>query len=79
MRIKVFLWMSTVFTLLVSCTGKNEQVRSGMIVKTEKAVQYSGGNGKEYAFISRPYRTSELSFRVGGILRFPSPKTTFPH
>ena len=66
MRIKVFLWMSTVFTLLVSCTGKNEQVRSGMIVKTEKAVQYSGGNGKEYAFISRPYRTSELSFRVGG-------------
>lgn len=31
-----------------------------------KAVQYSGGNGKEYAFISRPYRTSELSFRVGG-------------
>ena len=66
MRIKVFLWMSTVFTLLVSCTGKNEQIRSGMIVKTEKAVQYSGGNGKEYAFISRPYRTSELSFRVGG-------------
>ena len=66
MRIKVFLWMSTVFTLLVSCTGKNEQVRSGMIVKTEKTVQYSGGNGKEYAFISRPYRTSELSFRVGG-------------
>ena len=64
MRIKVFLWMSTVFTLLVSCTGKNEQVRSGMIVKTEKAVQYSGGNGKEYAFISRPYRTSELSPRL---------------
>lgn len=55
MRIKVFLWMSTVFTLLVSCTGKNEQVRSGMIVKTEKAVQYSGG--MERNMLSSPGHT----------------------
>lgn len=66
MRMKMILWTSAVLTLLVSCTGKEEQARSGMIVKTEKTIGYSGGNGKEYAFISRPYRTSELSFRVGG-------------
>ena len=37
-----------------------------MIVKTENTVRYSDGDEKVYAFISRPYRTSELSFRVGG-------------
>ena len=58
--------MSAVLSLLVSCTGKKEQSGAGIIVKTEKTVRYSDGSGKEYAFISRPYRTSELSFRVGG-------------
>ena len=58
--------MSAVLPLLVSCTGGKEQSGAGIIVKTEKTVRYSGGDGKEYAFISNPYRTSELSFRVGG-------------
>lgn len=58
--------MSAVLALLASCTGKKEQSGTGIIVKTEKTVRYSGGDGKEYTFISNPYRTSELSFRVGG-------------
>lgn len=58
--------MSAALSLLTSCAGKKEQTGTGTIVKTEKAVRYSGGNEKEYTFISRPYHTSELSFRVGG-------------
>ncbi|WP_251234857.1 efflux RND transporter periplasmic adaptor subunit [Bacteroides nordii] len=66
MRIKVFLWMSATLILLASCTGKTGNEQPKVIVNTEKAVQFFGTNGKEYSFISRPYRTSELSFRVGG-------------
>lgn len=65
-RINVFVWMAAAFALLASCSGGTENTRSRIIVKTQKAVRHSGGEGKEYAFISRPYRTSELSFRVGG-------------
>lgn len=66
MRIKTLLWVLAVLPLIASCTGKKEQAEAGIIVKTEKAVRYSGEGEKEYAFISNPYRTSELSFRVGG-------------
>lgn len=58
--------MSAVLMLLASCTGKTDDTRSDLIVKTEKPTNYSNGKGREYSFISRPYRTSELSFRVGG-------------
>ena len=58
--------MSAALILLVSCTGKKGNEQPRIIVKTEKTVQFFGANGKEYSFISRPYRTSELSFRVGG-------------
>lgn len=58
--------MSALLLLLASYAGNKEQTGTQTIVKTEKTVRYSGGNGQEYTFISRPYRTSELSFRVGG-------------
>lgn len=58
--------MSAALILLVSCTGKKGNEQPRIIVKTEKTVQFFSANGKEYSFISRPYRTSELSFRVGG-------------
>ncbi|GFZ38797.1 hemolysin D [Bacteroides nordii] len=58
--------MSATLILLASCTGKTGNEQPKVIVNTEKAVQFFGTNGKEYSFISRPYRTSELSFRVGG-------------
>ena len=36
------------------------------IVKTTQAVPVSHQGDKEFSFIARPFRTSELSFRVGG-------------
>lgn len=58
--------MPITLVLFASCIGNKEKEQSKVLVKTEKAVGYSIGNEQEYPFISRPYRTSELSFRVGG-------------
>ncbi|WP_106831560.1 efflux RND transporter periplasmic adaptor subunit [Parabacteroides pacaensis] len=66
MRINVVVWMPVTLMLLVSCSGNKEKEQSKVLVKTEKAVGYSIESEQEYPFISRPYRTSELSFRVGG-------------
>lgn len=66
MRIEKFVWVAALLPVLAACSGNRERSGTEMIVKTEKTVRYSGREGKEYAFISRPYRTSELSFRVGG-------------
>ncbi|WP_455588459.1 efflux RND transporter periplasmic adaptor subunit [Bacteroides rodentium] len=66
MRINVFLWMPIALVLFASCSGNKEKKKSWVLVKTEKAVGHSTGGEQEYPFISRPYRTSELSFRVGG-------------
>ena len=58
--------MSIAMLLLISCARKKEQAAPEVIVKTEKAIRYAGKEEKEYTFISRPFRTSELSFRVSG-------------
>lgn len=58
--------MPMALMVFASCSGNKEKESSGILVKTEKAVRHVTGNGLEYPFISRPYRTSELSFRIGG-------------
>lgn len=66
MKINVFLWMPITLVLFASCIENKKKEQSKVLVRTEKAVGYSTENEQEYPFISRPYRTSELSFRVGG-------------
>ena len=66
MRTNVCLGIAAVLIGLVSCSGKQEQGSSKQIVKTEEVRLYGGTEAKEYAFIARPFRTSELSFRVSG-------------
>lgn len=58
--------MPITLTLFASCSGNKEKEQPKVLVKTEKAVRNSSGTEQEYPFISQPYRTSELSFRVGG-------------
>lgn len=41
-------------------------IKQDLIVKTTQAVPVSHQGDKEFSFIARPFRTSELSFRVGG-------------
>lgn len=56
---------------MVSCgkTSQKEQQKQGIKVAYAKPI--SKGNERSYTFLSVPYRTTELSFRVGG------PVTTF--
>lgn len=52
---------------LVSCKNSIQESRNQeMVVQVAQAVKPSNGNQKEFSFISKPFRTSELSFRVGG-------------
>lgn len=53
--------------MLFSCKGAEQKDRQqGMVVRVTQAVKPSEGDQKEFSFISKPFRTSELSFRVGG-------------
>ena len=52
--------------LLSFCAAEGNDKKQDLIVKTTQAVPVSHQGDKEFSFIARPFRTSELSFRVGG-------------
>lgn len=52
---------------LLSCTGRGDSTTDAVIkVKTVQAIHCAESGENEFPFISKPYRSSELSFRVGG-------------
>lgn len=53
-------------TLVTSCAAGSNEKEQDFIVKTTQAVPFCQQHDKEYSFIAKPFRTSELSFRVGG-------------
>ena len=56
--------------MLLSCKDAEQKDRQqGMVVRVTQAVKPSEGDQKEFSFISKPFRTSELSFRVGGPIK----------
>ncbi|WP_455638293.1 efflux RND transporter periplasmic adaptor subunit [Parabacteroides sp.] len=56
----------SLLVLFSSCKGKENRKDGDMIVYTAEATAVSGTSCMEFPFIAQPYRTSELSFRVGG-------------
>ena len=54
--------------LIASCSPKSEDANSSLKIKTVKAVRLNENSAQEFPFISKPYRSSELSFRVGGVV-----------
>lgn len=53
--------------LLAACGGNNErQSTSPVRVKVAQVEAWNGSSSREFTFISQPFKTSELSFRVGG-------------
>lgn len=52
--------------LLSSCAAGGGEKKQDFKVKTTQAVPVSHQSNKEFSFIAQPFRTSELSFRVGG-------------
>ena len=56
--------------MLFSCKDAEQKDRQqGMVVRVTQAVKPSEGDQKEFSFISKPFRISELSFRVGGPIK----------
>lgn len=57
--------------LLASCGGAGKEKEQELRVEVAKVTRMQGESSKEFSFISKPFRTTELSFRVGGpIARF---------
>lgn len=52
--------------LLASCGGSGKEKEQTLRVEVARAVRVQEGGSKEFSFISKPFRTTELSFRVGG-------------
>lgn len=53
--------------ILVSCKNSGQQdQKQEMVVRVARVMSDPCSNQKEFSFISKPFRTSELSFRVGG-------------
>lgn len=67
MRTKVrFILLSGLSFLLCACNGKETKSEQDLLVYTVQATTLSQESSKEFPFIAQPFRTSELSFRVGG-------------
>lgn len=52
--------------LLCACGGKGPGAEQDLLIYTADATTLSQESSKEFPFIAQPFRTSELSFRVGG-------------
>lgn len=60
------LFVTTIFLFCSSCGNRQAQQHTRMIVKTASTTIVEDNTYKEFPFISKPLRTSELSFRVSG-------------
>ena len=69
MKIRTIVFLFLCFPLwLLSCKGKEVKEEKALTVKVAKATVTHDAAGKEFPFIARPFRSTELSFRVGGPL-----------
>ena len=55
-----------VLLIATSCVDRQSQNEDPFRVKVARATSAANGERKEFPFIARPFRTSELSFRVSG-------------
>lgn len=63
--VKSILYLSFV-VICVSCGTSVEKTTQEVIVKVSQVQRQRSDVKKEFQFIAKPFRTSELSFRVGG-------------
>ncbi|MEG1588752.1 MAG: efflux RND transporter periplasmic adaptor subunit [Mucinivorans sp.] len=65
-RLKSFFFLAFL-AMFFSCGAPSEKASSQVMkVKVAYAQAQSSSSGKEFSFIAKPYRATELSFRVGG-------------
>lgn len=69
--VRQLLFVSILFIGASCSSGEKQSKKQHMIVHVTKAERGEPGGTNEFSFIAKPYRSSELSFRVGGpISRF---------
>lgn len=66
---KKLLFFAVCTMCFAACTKEASNVNQSPEVKVVSPDIYSSGRQNEFDFISAPYRTSELSFRIGGPLQ----------
>lgn len=64
-KVPFILCFGLVF-LLSACNGKETKGEQDLLIYTATATPLAQEGNKEFPFIAQPFRTSELSFRVGG-------------
>lgn len=69
---KRILILLTVCTSLASCTNStsSKQNNDTIVVRTAVAKQLTSNAEQSYTFISKPYKSVDLSFRVGGLIDY---------
>lgn len=63
---KKLMLFTCIVCSLCSCKEVTTKEEQPTTVKTVKAIESLKETSRNYTFISKPYRTTELSFRVGG-------------
>lgn len=64
---KRILMYTVTLLFLTACSHENsEKENKPVIVKTSQVELSTGENNHEYSFISKPFKETDLSFRVGG-------------
>lgn len=62
--------LSGLSLLLAACGGKEPKSEQDLLIYTADATTLIQRSNKEFPFIAQPFRTSELSFRVGGPIEY---------
>lgn len=63
---KVLLFLACTYCL-ISCNNQSPKEEKAPNVKIIHAEKLEASPERSYSFISQPYRTTELSFRVGAL------------
>lgn len=64
--VRQLLFLSIIFVGISCSSGEKQSKKQNMIVHVAQAEQGNADEKNEFSFIAKPYRSSELSFRVGG-------------
>lgn len=64
--VRQLLFLSIIFVGISCSSGENQSKKQNMIVHVARAEQGNADEKNEFPFIAKPYRLSELSFRVSG-------------
>lgn len=64
--VRQLLFLCIIFVGISCSSGEKQSKKQNMIVRVSQAKPGDANGKNEFSFIAKPYRTSELSFRVGG-------------